>query len=58
MIDSGSQKGHLELLLDAYIRLQLYSPYQQAPHRVVVPGALFESQSLVHLSAKKEVFMQ
>jgi hypothetical protein len=48
IVDSGSQKGHLELLLDAYIRLQLY---QQAPHRVVVPGALFESQSLAHVYA-------
>jgi hypothetical protein len=39
-VDSGSQKGHLELLLDAV------PARGECTHRVVVPGALFESQSL------------
>jgi hypothetical protein len=40
MVDSGSQKGTWN-----YYSMRAFA-YQQALHRVVVPGALFESQSL------------
>jgi hypothetical protein len=44
-LDSGSQKGHLELLLDA---VPAGTAVGECTHRVVVPGALFESQSLLY----------